>query len=184
MNIVELQKRFSALLLQRKILGIVVIFLMISNLGLMFLALSSKSKTILIPSNMGDELVIYGDVLPNKYISEMSRFFLYHLINLTKSNIDYNQKAILSHANEKSYHLLSNYFESEKEKYLQYDIVSSLRINEIKINGLKCYISGILERKFAQSKTREESVKYVLEYKNTHGRLEILNFWREDEKTN
>lgn len=175
MNPLHVQKDNRILYLQRNILMVIAGIGLLANLLLSICLLSKKEKIILIPGQLNQEAVL-GDVFSISYMEEVTNFFVGLLLDLTPSNVEYKSSIVLKHVDSSSYNTLKKYFDDEEEKHKKYNLCTSFAVTNLTVKGLRVEISGILTSRFGDSGKQEQSMTYLIQYKNSHGRLLLTKF--------
>lgn len=172
-----LHNQNRTLFLQRNILLLITGILLLGNVMLAFATFSRREKTIIVPANLGREVVIEGkDIFDEAYIEEMTLFFSDLLLNLTPQNINYKSSKLLRYVEASAYHKMKEYFVQEGEKYNKYRLSTKFSMNEIKIFGMKVEITGILSSKFGEDSESNQQRTFVIEYDKHRGKLQIVSF--------
>lgn len=163
---------------QRLVLCFVLVCLLISNMFLAGLVFSQKSKTILVPPFLNKTVSLEGDSFSKSYIEEMTSFFIYLLLELSKDSISYKSERLLRHVDADSYETLKMYFKEEEKKLKDYNLKTSFTVTKLSVHNdnLGADITGVLKSFFVGEGEKESQASFRIRYKDEYGRLFIKRF--------
>lgn len=178
MEIKTLSYMQNSLRAQRNFAVLICLFLLASNLVLSVLLLNSEKQVILVPPNLEREVALSEEKLNRGYLEEMGTFFLSKMLDLSNHNIDSQSAVVLRHTSPSFYNQMKEFFQSEKQKYAEYNLTTYFIANSIEVipEQLTVVAKGTLLSQFAGRGKSEEPVTYRLTFDYIGGILTISNF--------
>lgn len=157
---------------------VIATLMLISNLILSIILLTSDKQIILTPPHVNNNIEISKHNVSESYLSEMSVYFLSKLLDLNIHNIHYQSDIVLRHTSLKYYQTMREFFELEKKKYTEYNISTYFVPTQLEMNIEKLAViaTGTLITQFAKAGKEEVQVKYLLGFDYKGGILGINNF--------
>lgn len=163
---------------QRLVLSCVLVCLLVTNLFLAGIVFSQKPKTILVPPFLNKTVSLEGESFSKAYIEEMTSFFIYLLLELSKDTLSYKSQRLLRHVDSDSYESLKTYFKEEEKKLKDYNLKTSFSVTGLTVHSdnLGADVTGVLKSDFMSEGIKESQASYRIRYKGDYGRLLLKNF--------
>jgi type IV conjugative transfer system protein TraE len=164
--------------LQRNYAALLCLLMLISNLVLVISLFRAEKQIILVPPGLTREVTLSEYQLGDKYLEEISLFFLSKLLDLNTHNIGYQQSVILRHTSSSFYPQMKLFLAEENKKYAEYNLTTYFIPETLKIDStnLTVIAKGCLYSQFARSGKNQQEVSYLLEFDYVGGILTISNF--------
>jgi len=184
MDPLSIQRDSQRLFLQRNILIVIGGVLLVTNFILAACLYGHTEKTIIVPTQLNQEVSFAGMEFSESYIEEMTNFFLGLLLDLTPDNVEYKSSLVLKHVEPGSYKNLKKYFKEEAEKHSKYRLSTHFSVTSVSaISSMEREVTGILTSRFGDTGKKDQKVSYRIGYGNKNGRLLLEKFELVKDKT-
>lgn len=177
---------FKVIVKQRNIAVTICILLILTNLLLTILILTSKKEVVIVPNILDQEMSITNGKMSNTYIEALTRDVINLMLDVSPSNVEYSSKAILKITHPIFYGKLKTALNSRAKDIINRKISTyfsgqSIVIDEDKSNVV---VIGKLSTFLGKEEVLVEEKRYAISFKYEGYRPLIINFEEVNEKGN
>lgn len=174
----SLTTKVHSLLVQRNIVGTLLLLMIIGNLILALKLMSKDQITILIPSEVTDSYRINGGNVSESYLIDRASEVVKTIFNLTPQNIDFMQQTVLKMVYPASYSEVKKQLLELSDAVRQRRVTTVYFPSAIKADPkeLSAEVEGELHSYLGKVSTSEHKI-YHLKFINTGAKLALLEFY-------
>lgn len=178
MKIETVSNSIQTITRQRNLLAFSCLTLIVTLLLNTINNLTTNKSVVLIPSSVNSEMTISESTLSDSYIETVARDIITTYSNITPSNIEYSNEAILKFVSSNLYSSLKKDLEARKDDIIRKGISQNFFIREIVVDSetKKAIIAGDLKIFIGDKLTSTEEKIYSLAFNLKSLIIKLIEF--------